>query len=133
MKGQLGMFDDAPVPAVAAKRPKAAASEAARILRAARAAGETAAAMAKLRALRHDPEFVARAKACILAALATGPRSSEDLVDACLAQEIKPPDDRAFGSVIAALARRGEILFVDFCLRRKGRGTAGGRVWRRGS
>lgn len=37
--------------------------------------------------------------------------------------------DRAFGQLFRVLARRGDIRCVGYCERRKGHGTAGGRVW----
>lgn len=40
-----------------------------------------------------------------------------------------PHDDRAFGSVFSSLSRQGRIKTVGFCLRKRGHGTAGGRIW----
>lgn len=59
-----------------------------------------------------------------------GPTSGEVLVDECKAAGIKPPaDDRAFGAVFMSLVRRGEIVKVGSCPRRKGHLTAGGSVY----
>lgn len=60
-----------------------------------------------------------------------GVASSESLVDAAKLAGFRPHDDRAFGPVIAGLARRGEMFVAGGCLRRRGNGTAGGRLWRR--
>jgi hypothetical protein len=40
-----------------------------------------------------------------------------------------PHDDRAFGVVFKMLAKERAIRCVGYCERRKGHGTAGGRVW----
>lgn len=97
----------------------------------ARATGRAAGDRAQARAERSDPSFSDRAKAYILACLADGAEiSGEALTNACKAAGIVPPDDRAFGPVYASLAKTGQIRCVRFCLRAKGNGTAGGRVWR---
>lgn len=73
----------------------------------------------------------AAAKAAVLDLLADGrPRSGEEIVDHCLRLGIVPHDARAFGSVFARLRQQGAIEAVGFCDRRKGNGTAGGRIWR---
>lgn len=73
----------------------------------------------------------AAAKAAVLELLADGrPRSGEELVDHCRRLGIVPHDDRAFGSVFARLAQAGAIEAVGFTERKKGHGTAGGRIWR---
>ncbi len=73
----------------------------------------------------------AAAKAAILDLLADGrPRSGEELVDHCRRLGMCPHDDRAFGSVFARLAQSGYIEAVGYTERRKGHGTAGGRIWR---
>jgi hypothetical protein len=67
----------------------------------------------------------------VLDLLADGrPRSGEEIVDHCLRLGIVPHDARAFGSVFARLRQQGAIEAVGFCDRRKGNGTAGGRIWR---
>lgn len=78
-----------------------------------------------------DPTFTDRARACVLATLAaSGEMSGEALVYQCKAQGIVPArDDRAFGPVFHSLARRSQIVQVGDCLRARGHGTAGGRVW----
>lgn len=97
----------------------------------ARAVGQVAAELAQQRAERKDPDFTERAKAHILEQLRLrGEASGETLTDSCKAAGIAPANDRAFGSVYSSLARAGEISCVGFCLRAKGHGTAGGRVWR---
>lgn len=58
-----------------------------------------------------------------------GPSSGEDLTDAAKAAGITPPDDRAFGAVFSFLSRKRAIEPAGFCERRKGHGTAGGRIW----
>lgn len=58
-----------------------------------------------------------------------GPTSGEDLTDAAIAQGFRPHDSRAFGPVYAGLVRRQRIKCVGTCERRRGHGTAGGRIW----
>lgn len=97
----------------------------------ARAAGAAAGALAADKAERMGDGFRERAAAFVLGYLAQHGASSGELVtDAAKLAGIKPPDDRAFGPIYAVLARRGQIVAVGFCARRKGHGTAGGRVWR---
>lgn len=73
----------------------------------------------------------AAAGAAVLELLADGrARSGEELVDHCQRLGLVPHDARAFGPVIAALARRGQIEAVGFAARRKGHGTAGARLWK---
>lgn len=97
---------------------------------AARAAGTKSgeACQAKAEAAGWDREA---AKAVVMAALAAagGPLSGEQLVNECIAAGIVPHDTRAFGPVIAALARAGRIESVGFAVRQKGHGTAGARLW----
>lgn len=84
----------------------------------------------QLKAESVQPGFSERAARHILHVLAWyGPRSGEQLVDHCLLWGIKPHDDRAFGSVFAKLSRDGKIKCVGYCLRKRGHGAAGGRVW----
>lgn len=94
--------------------------------------GELRAHQAAAAVERHeDPDFRTRARAFVLELLAKrGEASSEDLTDACVAAGITAREQRAFGAVYSALARRRQIVFVRFCERRKGHGTGGGRVWR---
>lgn len=72
------------------------------------------------------------AKAVVMASLlrAGGPLSGEQLVNECIAAGIVPHDARAFGPVIASLARVGSITTVGFAARKKGHGTAGARLWK---
>lgn len=97
---------------------------------AARRAGDAAgeACQAKAEAAGWDRQA---AKAVVMAALgrAGGPLSGEQLVNECIAAGIVPHDTRAFGPVIAALARAGRIEAVGFAVRQKGHGTAGARLW----
>jgi len=58
------------------------------------------------------------------------PMTGEELVDGCQRRGLVPHDGRAFGPVFKELSRRGLIETVGFAMRRKGRGTAGARVWR---
>jgi cytochrome c556 len=96
----------------------------------ARAAGESAANACTSKAHRSDPEFTAKAKVAILAHLrAVGRASGEELVNVAIAHGARPHDARAFGSVFQSLSRDGSIRTVGFCLREKGHGTAGGRIW----
>lgn len=95
-----------------------------------RAAGERAGQRCIDRAHRTDPTFSAKAEAAILAHLkAVGRASGEELTGVARAQGAVPPDDRAFGPVYASMARRGLIRTAGFCMRAKGNGTAGGRIW----
>lgn len=77
------------------------------------------------------PPFGVRARARILLELAErGPASGEALVLACRANGVLPrKDDRAFGPVFAGLVRDGLIHQVGECLRARGHGTGGGRIW----
>lgn len=79
-------------------------------------------------------EFSRRATAFILRYLSEqeGRRApGEDITDACKAEGIKPlKDDRAFGPVYMALAKKGRIAKVGSVKRRKGHATAGGNVWK---
>jgi len=93
--------------------------------------GDRGAALALDKAERECPDFSARAEAAILAKLATGPASGEDCTDYCRDCGIPFKDGRALGSVYASLARRGLIRCIGFCLRKRGNGTAGGRIWER--
>jgi hypothetical protein len=84
-----------------------------------------------LAADRAAEDFRERAKAFAVRYLQVhGPSSSEVITDAAKAAGITPPDDRAFGPVYAALAKKGQIEFAGWCARVKGHGTAGGRLWR---
>jgi hypothetical protein len=71
------------------------------------------------------------ARAAVLELLADGrARSGEEIVDHCQRLGLVPHDARAFGPVFGTLARHGRIEAVGFTTRRKGHGTAGGRLWR---
>jgi DNA-binding transcriptional ArsR family regulator len=58
-----------------------------------------------------------------------GPMSGEDLTDAAMEHGFVPKDGRAFGGIFRSLSRDGLIRCVALCLRSKGHGTAGGRIW----
>lgn len=84
------------------------------------------------KATRTNPEFSTKAKKAILAHLdAVESASGEELTDIARAHGAIPHDDRAFGGVFQPLSRAGEIRMIGFCLRSKGHGTAGGRIWQR--
>jgi hypothetical protein len=63
---------------------------------------------------------------------AHGASNGESITLAAKAAGFKPHDDRAFGPVYAVLARRSLIRCAGFCMRQRGHGTAGGRVWELG-
>lgn len=96
-----------------------------------RAIGEMMAQRAQAKAEAVTEGFGEKAKRVILQTLESGPRSGEDLTDACKLAGIRPREDRAFGGVFAGLAAANLIVPDGFCLRRKGHGTAGGRIWRK--
>jgi hypothetical protein len=58
-----------------------------------------------------------------------GPTSGEDLVDALKDAGFRGHDDRCFGPVFAVLVRARKIRCAGYCTRRRGHGTAGGRIW----
>lgn len=97
---------------------------------AAREAGEQAATACTEKALRADPDFTAKASSAILAHLSVVKEASgEVLTDIAIAHGARPHDQRAFGGVFASLSRKNLIRTVGFCMRSKGHGTAGGRIW----
>lgn len=103
----------------------------ARNYRAARKAGDRAGKLAADKAERQDDGFRERATAFVLGYLQQhGVSSGELITDAAQLAGIRPPDDRAFGPVYAMLARKGRIVSAGFCMRAKGHGTAGGRLWK---
>lgn len=96
----------------------------------ARELGEQAANACLAKARKADPEFAEKAAAAILAHLRVVHQASgEVLVDVAMAHGARCHDQRAFGAVFAGLSRRRLIRTVGFCMREKGHGTAGGRVW----
>lgn len=70
----------------------------------------------------------ARARALELLAR-HGQMSGEDLVEALKREGFRGHDDRCFGPVFSVLAKHSKIRCVGFCARRRGHGTAGGRIW----
>lgn len=94
-----------------------------------RAVGEKAAEACAKKAERSgfDAE---KAGDFILAQLkANGPTPGETLVTDASRAGFICHDQRCWGPVFGRLSRRGLIRTVGFCLRSKGNGTAGGRIW----
>jgi hypothetical protein len=58
-----------------------------------------------------------------------GPTSGEDLVEKLKTRGFVGHDDRCFGAVFGTLSRRKQIRCVGYCARKRGHGTAGGRIW----
>ena len=81
-----------------------------------------------------DPAFAERAYQFIVNHIReqAKPVSGESATLACVAAGIQPHDDRAFGPVYARAIRAGEIQVVGFTSRRRGHGTAGGRLYAAG-
>lgn len=77
-----------------------------------------------------SPGFAEAARAFVLARLARGPATAEDLTDAAIAAGIIPHDLRAFGPVILSLSRARLIVKAGHCARRRGHNTAGGNLWK---
>ncbi len=72
-------------------------------------------------ALRFVPDYLRK----------RGEASGEEITDACKAAGIVPENtDRAFGVVYKTLLKDKLIFRAGFCMRKKGRGTAGGSVYR---
>lgn len=94
------------------------------------AARDEAVARVEASAEEACPGFADRAREFVLARLAAGPASTEDLTDACVEAGIVPHDLRAMGPVIMKLARDRLIVKAGACVRRRGHGTAGGNIWR---
>lgn len=61
--------------------------------------------------------------------LRESPCTGEDLSDAALVAGHVPHDLRAFGPIVAAMARKNLIRCIGVRERRRGHGTAGARVW----
>lgn len=78
-------------------------------------------------------EFPARARAFILTHIRRhGPTSGEDLTDALILAEIRPPggDDRKYGPIYRQLSQEDLIEAYGVTYRRKGKGTLGASIWR---
>lgn len=58
-----------------------------------------------------------------------GPTPGETLTDRAIEHGYHCHDSRAFGPVYASLARKKLIACSGYCLRKRGNGTAGGRIW----
>jgi hypothetical protein len=97
----------------------------------ARAVGAIAGQLATDKAERETPGFSERAQAAILARLATGPASGEDLTDHVRACGIEFKDGRALGSIFSGLLRRCLIKVIGECKRRRGHGCRGGSIYSR--
>lgn len=95
----------------------------------ARAVGQVAQKLATDAAERRDPDFRPRAEAAILAKLAAGPATSEDITDHVQACGVPMKDGRALGSIYRSMRDRGLIRIVGVCFRKRGHGTAGGHIW----
>lgn len=96
----------------------------------ARAAGEAAGQRCLAKAADVSPGFAQAAEGAILRHLKVVRRASgEDLTSIAKASGAVPHDDRAFGPVSGSLSRRNLIRTAGFCMRSKGHGTAGGRIW----
>lgn len=96
------------------------------------AAGDHGMSICLAKAEDRDPQFARKAEEAMLAHLrAVGRCSGEVLTDVARAHGAIPHDDRAFGAVFKSLAskKRRLIVCVGYCLRTKGNGTAGGRLW----
>lgn len=94
-------------------------------------AGHVALTRAADKAERQQPGFLAEAAAEVLRLLAR----YESLPGETLVNEVKkagivPDDDRSFGAVFKRLSTAGKIDVCGFCLRARGNGTSGGRIWR---
>lgn len=83
------------------------------------------------RAERDCSDFRSRAEAAILAKLATGPASGEDLTDYVRDCGVPFKDGRALGRIYADLIRSGRIRVVGECKRRRGHGCRGGSIYSR--
>jgi hypothetical protein len=94
-----------------------------------RAAGARAERACAEKAQRVTGLDLDRARAHVLMLLSRGPQSGEDLVDQLKKAGFIGHDDRCFGAVFSLLANRQLIKCVGFTVRKRGHGTAGGRIW----
>ena len=95
----------------------------------ARSEGDAAILRAQVAAEHQSPDFTRLACAYALSLIATrGPMPGEDIVDACKAAGYVVREDRAYGAVFRRMLREGAGV-VGYCPRRKGHGSAGGRVY----
>lgn len=95
-----------------------------------RAEGERLGALCADRASRVADFDVAGARSFVLIQLVRhGDMSGEALTDAAVAHGFRPHDQRAYGAVFGGLVRKNLIHCVGYCERKKGHGTAGGRIW----
>lgn len=111
----LPLFGGTPVPAPEYVSPAAA-----------KARDNAIAALAR----RSGEDFIRAAGEFVVQHLKThGPKSAEELTDACKKAGIIPAEDRAFGAVYSTLRRRGLIAHDGYAPRNKGNGSVGNR-WR---
>jgi hypothetical protein len=95
-----------------------------------REAGEQASQACLDFAQHLDPDFPEKARTAILEHLRVVRRcSGEELVNIATAKGARAHDARAYGGIFSSLARAGLIRQSGSCLREKGHGTAGGRIW----
>lgn len=95
--------------------------------------GDKGAALALNKAERDSPGFSDRAKAAILARLAQGKASGEQLT--AYVKDCGIPLDKngkELGAIYASLRRKGLIVAAGDCCRAHGHGTKGGTVYRLG-
>lgn len=96
----------------------------------ARAQGHDAMDRAESKAKAIDPEFIERAATHMLKyLLAHGVSSGEILTDSCKLAGIRSSSDKHFGPVFRRLLTKGAIRFAGFVARRKGHGSAGGKLY----
>lgn len=96
----------------------------------ARRVGTRAMQAAASNADRREPKFSERAAAYMYSILATrGPMAGEALTDACIAAGFDVTETRAYGAAFRLLVDRMGARVVRHCARRKGHGSAGGKVY----
>jgi hypothetical protein len=84
---------------------------------------------AAVRAEQDNPGFTDTACVLMLSRLRVeGWQTGEQLVDYCRESGLTPRDDRAFGAAFKRLLRKG-VRVVGTCPRRKGHGSAGGKIY----
>lgn len=95
----------------------------------ARALGEAAGAACEANAVRQGWN-AKQAEAFILAYLREHGATAGEVLVTEASRDNPPHDGRAFGPIFARLRKRGVIEVCGSVPRTKGRGTAGGLVWR---
>lgn len=100
------------------------------MLKVSRAAGEQAAQACTDKAEIVNGFDTHGARRRVLELLAQlGPMSGEHLVERLKKEGFRGHDDRCFGTVFGGLSKQSKIRVVSYCPRKRGHGTAGGRVW----